>query len=72
VSISIQVIGSAGEDLEVYTAKGLAGTSKIAASPATVNADVEVSRALYIRAQLRNPQSGNVTAITNPIYLDQI
>ena len=67
---SIGVIGGSGAQLEIYTAKGLAATQIIAADDLSLSFDLPVEAALYVRAQLRDPQSQYVLALTNPIYVE--
>ena len=70
LTVDVHVIDGSDARLELYTAQGIATTRDIEDENVKLSIDVPCEQALYIRVQLRDPRSGYVLALTNPIYLD--
>ncbi len=70
LAVSVHVVGGAGTELELWTAKGQAARRVVVDADATFALDLDVSATPYVRAQIRDPQTGSMLAVSNPIYLD--
>jgi hypothetical protein len=68
--LSLRVVGGADAELEIHTSSGHAARRVVIDADASFALDVDVSATPYVRAQLRDPQSGALLAVSNPIYLD--
>lgn len=70
IDLTVHIAG--GEDcrLEVYTARGLVLHMLLKASRVRMELMIPVRHTSYVRAQLVDPASQQVRALTNPIYID--
>ena len=72
LTIGVHIVGGAGGRFEVLTARGLAESRRIDGDEVKLEIEVATDQALYVRVQLRDPQTNYMLAITNPIYLDAV
>ncbi len=66
--VNVRVVGGNGLHLELWTTRGMVAQQAISEPDATLTFEVSTDAARYVRAQLKDTESGNVTALTNPIY----
>ncbi len=69
LALSARVVNGEGATLEIWTASGQAARRAVIDADATFTLDVEVAATPYVRAQLRDPHSGTMLTVSNPIYL---
>jgi hypothetical protein len=67
--VELDVFDADGGRLQLVAAGGVIVETDIAGDQARRSYDVDVSNTPYLRAQLVDPASGDVRALTNPIYL---
>jgi hypothetical protein len=67
--VSVEVIGGSGAVLELHT-RGNVERIPVEIDNQVITRIVDVSDTPYVRAQLVDPASGHVRALTNPIYVE--
>jgi hypothetical protein len=70
LAISVQVVGGAGQRLELWGSAGIMAQVTVTANVQTVELELPVAQTPYIRAQLVEPEDNQVYALTNPIYIE--
>lgn len=69
ISLGLEVLHAAGLIVQVCGTEGVLARSEIESDQASLMWDVDVRDTGYLRAQVIDPASGHVRALTNPIYL---
>ncbi|MEO8611485.1 MAG: CehA/McbA family metallohydrolase [Chloroflexota bacterium] len=70
LSVWVEVRDGDGTRLELVGSNGLLMEASISSNDVTPELSVDVANTLYVRAQLINPATGDVRALTNPIYVE--
>src|SRR6185369_2462398 len=70
LNVSLEVKGSEGTRLELVGSNSLLAEAAITSNEATLEVSLNVADSLYVRAQVINPSTGDVRALTNPIYVE--
>jgi hypothetical protein len=69
VPIQVQVVNGIGAHLQVFDASGVITQIEVNSVEAKFDFTVNVAETPYIRIQLVHPETGYVSALTNPIYI---
>ncbi len=69
LKINVHIVDGDGMQFELWTAQGVEAKHAITANDVTLDFETNVRSARYVRAQLRDIETQNVTALTNPIYV---